>query len=297
MNNQIRTETPKNWKEYQLIDSGDFEKLEKFGKYILRRPEPQAAWDKSMPESEWERTAHATFVKEKGSQEKGEWVVKKKMEDRWFMNYKTDELDLQFKLGLSSFKHVGIFPEQACNWDFIQEKIKTLPVETPKILNIFAYTGGASLAAKQAGADITHVDSIKQVISWSRENMEASGLNNIRWVVEDALKFVKREAKRGNKYNGIILDPPAYGRGPDGERWILEEQINELLKTVSEILDKENYFLILNMYSMGFSSLIVENLVKCSFDQEKNHEFGELYLEDTFQKKLPLGVFYRFASV
>ncbi len=297
MNNQIQTETPKNWSAYQLIDSGGFEKLEKFGKYILRRPEPQAAWDKSMPESEWERTAHATFVKEKGSQEKGEWVVKKAMEDRWFMNYQTDELDLQFKLGLSSFKHVGIFPEQACNWDFIQEKIKRLPIETPKILNIFAYTGGASLAAKQAGADITHVDSIKQVISWSRENMEASGLNNIRWVVEDALKFVKREAKRGNKYNGIILDPPAYGRGPDGERWILEEQINELLKTVSEILDKENYFLILNMYSMGFSSLIVENLVKCSFEQDKNHEFGELYLEDTFQKKLPLGVFYRFASV
>lgn len=295
--NTIQTETPKNWKEYQLIDSGGFEKLEKFGKYILRRPEPQAAWDKSMPESEWERTAHATFVKEKGSQEKGEWVIKKQMEDRWFMNYKTEELNLEFKLGLSSFKHVGIFPEQACNWDFIQEKIKTLPVETPKILNIFAYTGGASLAAKQAGADITHVDSIKQVISWSRENMEASGLNNIRWVVEDALKFVKREAKRGNEYNGIILDPPAYGRGPDGERWILEEQINELLKTVSEILDKENYFLILNMYSMGFSSLIVENLVKCSFEQEKNHEFGELYLEDTFQKKLPLGVFYRFASV
>lgn len=297
MNNQIQTETPKNWKEYQLIDSGGFEKLEKFGKYILRRPEPQAAWDKSMPEFEWERTAHATFVKEKGSQEKGEWVVKKAMEDRWFMNYKTDKLDLQFKLGLSSFKHVGIFPEQACNWDFIQEKIKCLPIETPKILNIFAYTGGSSLAAKQAGADITHVDSIKQVISWSRENMEASGLNNIRWVVEDALKFVKREAKRGNKYHGIILDPPAYGRGPDGERWILEEQINELLKTVSEILDKEHYFLILNMYSMGFSSLIVENLIKCSFKQEKNHEFGELYLADTFQKKLPLGVFYRFASV
>jgi 23S rRNA (cytosine1962-C5)-methyltransferase len=297
MNNQIQTETPKNWKEYQLIDSGGFEKLEKFGKYILRRPEPQAAWDKSMPDQEWERTTHATFVKEKGSQDKGEWVVNKKMEDRWFMNYKTDALDLQFKLGLSSFKHVGIFPEQACNWDFIKEKIKNLPVNTPKILNLFAYTGGASLAAKQAGADITHVDSIKQVISWSRENMEASGLNNIRWVVEDALKFVKREAKRGNKYHGIILDPPAYGRGPDGERWILEEQINELLKTVAEILDKENYFLILNMYSMGFSSLIVENLVKCSFEQEKNHVFGELYLEDTFQKKLPLGVFYRFASV
>ncbi|PWK18875.1 23S rRNA (cytosine1962-C5)-methyltransferase [Arcicella aurantiaca] len=293
----IQLQTPQNWKEYQLIDSGGFEKLEKFGKYILRRPEPQAAWDKSMPESEWERTANAIFKKEKGSQEKGEWIMKKGMEDRWFMNYKTADLDLNFKLALSSFKHVGIFPEQASNWDFIQDKIKKLPVKTPKILNLFAYTGGASIASKQAGADITHVDSIKQVISWSRENMEASNLENIRWVVEDALKFVKREAKRGNTYNGIILDPPAYGRGPDGERWILEEQINELLKTVAQILDKENYFLILNMYSMGFSSLIVENLVKCSFEQSKNHEFGELYLKDSFDKKLPLGVFYRFASV
>ena len=179
----------------------------------------------------------------------------------------------------------------------IKSKVKKLPFGKPKILNLFAYTGGASLASKQAGADITHVDSIKQVISWSRENMEASSLDNIRWVVEDALKFVKREAKRGNIYNGIILDPPAYGRGPDGERWILEEQINELLKTAEQILDKENYFLILNMYSMGFSSLIVENLIKCSFTQEKNHEFGELYLNDSFDKKLPLGVYYRFASV
>jgi len=293
----IKLETPQNWKEYQLIDSGGFEKLEKFGKYILRRPEPQAAWDKSMPEVEWERTANATFKKDKGSQEKGEWILKKGMEERWFMPYKTDALDLNFKLALSSFKHVGIFPEQASNWEFIMDKVKKLPVKNPKVLNIFAYTGGASIAAKQAGADITHVDSIKQVISWSRENMEASNLENIRWVVEDALKFVKREAKRGNIYQGIILDPPAYGRGPDGEKWILEEQINELLKTVAQILDKENYFLILNMYSMGFSSLIVENLVKCSFSQTQNHEFGELYLQDDFNKKLPLGVFYRFASV
>lgn len=293
----IKLETPENWKEYQLIDSGGFEKLEKFGKYILRRPEPQAAWDKSMPESEWERTAHATFKKDKGSQEKGEWILKKGMEERWFMPYKTNSLDLNFKLALSSFKHVGIFPEQASNWEFIMDKVKKLPVKNPKVLNIFAYTGGASIAAKQAGADITHVDSIKQVISWSRENMEASNLENIRWVVEDALKFVKREAKRGNIYQGIILDPPAYGRGPDGEKWILEEQINELLKTVAQILDQENYFLILNMYSMGFSSLIVENLVKCSFTQKLNHEFGELYLQDDFKKKLPLGVFYRFASV
>ncbi len=297
--NSITLETPQHWQAYQLIDAGGFEKLERFGQYILRRPEPQAAWDKSLSEENWQRQAHAYFKKDKGSQEKGEWIVKKDMaiDGRWFMSYRTESLQLQFKLALSSFKHVGIFPEQATNWDFIAEKIKKMPVKTPKILNLFAYTGGASIAAKQAGADVTHVDSIKQVISWSRENMEASNLDNIRWVVEDALKFVKREAKRGNIYQGIILDPPAYGRGPDGEKWVLEEQINEMLKTVAQILDKENYFLILNMYSMGFSSLIVENLVKCSFTQEKNHEFGELYLNDSFDKKLPLGVFYRFASV
>ncbi len=296
---QIQLETPQHWKAYQLLDSGGFEKLEKFGDYILRRPEPQAAWDKTLSDEAWTAKADAFFKKDKGSQDKGEWMIRKGMVDRWYMPYKTPALDLSFKLALSSFKHVGIFPEQANNWDFIVEKIAALKkqgIQSPKILNLFAYTGGASLAAKYAGADITHVDSIKQVISWSRDNMEASKLDNIRWVVEDAMKFVKREAKRGNIYHGIILDPPAYGRGPDGERWILEEQINEMLKLVSQILHKENYFLILNMYSMGFSSLIVENLVKCSFEQTKNHEFGELYLEDSFKKKLPLGVFYRFSS-
>ncbi|WP_044171180.1 class I SAM-dependent methyltransferase [Flectobacillus major] len=293
----IKLETPQNWQAYQLIDSGGFEKLEKFGNYILRRPEPQAAWDKSLSDLEWQNQAHAYFKKDKGSQEKGEWILKKGMVERWYMPYKTQSLDLSFKLALSSFKHVGVFPEQATNWDFIAQKVKQLPVKNPKVLNLFAYTGGASIAAKQAGADVTHVDSIKQVISWSRENMEASSLENIRWVVEDAMKFVKREAKRGNIYQGIILDPPAYGRGPDGEKWVLEEQINEMLKTVAQILDKENYFLILNMYSMGFSSLIVENLVKCSFSQTQNHEFGELYLNDITNKKLPLGVFYRFASI
>lgn len=297
INNTIQTETPKNWKEYQLIDSGGFEKLEKFGKYFLRRPEPQAAWDKSMPESEWERTANAVFKKDKGSQEKGEWILKKGMEERWFMNYKTDFLNLNFKLALSSFKHVGIFPEQASNWDFIQDKIKKLPVATPKILNLFAYTGGASIAAKQAGADITHVDSIKQVISWSRENMEASGLADIRWVIEDALKFVKREVKRGKKYNGIILDPPAYGRGPDGEKWILEEGLNELLKNCLELLDENHHFFILNLYSMGFSAVIAETIIKQNYANVQNPEMGELVLQDSFNKKLPLGVFYRFSTI
>ncbi|MES2733349.1 MAG: class I SAM-dependent methyltransferase [Bacteroidota bacterium] len=293
--------TPQHWQTYQLIDSGNFEKLEKFGDYILARPEPQAVWDKSLADSEWEERADAFFRKEKNNPEKGQWERKKGIPEHWRMPYRHLPLDLTFNLSLSSFKHVGIFPEQAANWEYIYEKVNAIRtkggVNQPKVLNLFAYTGGASIAAKQAGADVAHVDSIKQVVTWARENMEASGLDNIRWVVEDALKFVKREVKRGNTYQGIILDPPAYGRGPDGERWLLEENINELLKLCSQLLDKQNHFFILNLYSMGFSALIVQNLVDCSFGKITHPEYGELYLEDSFKKKLPLGVFYRFASV
>jgi 23S rRNA (cytosine1962-C5)-methyltransferase len=171
-----------------------------------------------------------------------------------------------------------------------------MPEEKPNVLNLFAYTGIASLAAKTAGADVTHVDSVKQVINWSRENMELSGLNNIRWVVEDALKFVQREVRRGNKYNGLILDPPAYGRGPEGEKWLLEENLNDLLRLCAQLLKEKNFFFIINLYSLGFSALIVENLIKAHFGTQINHEFGELYISDSFDKKLPLGVFSRFSD-
>lgn len=290
----IQTLTPEQWKAYQLIDSGNFEKLEQFGKYILSRPEPQAAWDKSLSDQDWEKRSNAVFKRDKNNQEKGQWFTKKDMPERWQMEYRTPAMQLTFKLALSSFKHVGIFPEQAANWDYIYERVKAMPLQQPRVLNLFAYTGGASLAARAAGADITHVDSVKQVVSWSRENMELSKLDNIRWVVEDAMKFVKREVKRGKTYQGLILDPPAYGRGPEGEKWVLEEQINELLKLCSQLLDPEHHFFIINLYSLGFSALIVDNLVKCTFGKVENPEFGELYLEDSFNKKLPLGTYYRF---
>jgi 23S rRNA (cytosine1962-C5)-methyltransferase len=288
--------TPQHWKAYRLIDSGNFEKLEKFGDFTLSRPEPQAVWDKSLPQNEWDKMASAFFRKEKNNPEKGQWELKKGMPERWLMDYKQSQLNLTFKLALSSFKHVGIFPEQATNWDFIYEKTKGFTQPQPRVLNLFAYTGGASLAAKAAGADVVHVDSVKQVVSWSRENMEASKLDNIRWVVEDALKYVKREVKRGSVYQGLILDPPAYGRGPDGEKWVLEENINELLKLCSQLLDKRQHFFIINLYSLGFSALIVDNLMKSIFGKVDNPEWGELYLADQYEKKLPLGVFYRFSS-
>jgi 23S rRNA (cytosine1962-C5)-methyltransferase len=286
--------TPQQWKDYELIDCGNFEKMERFGKYITIRPEPQAVWDKTLSDKEWERMAHTRFKPKSSSS--GEWIkLKSSMPDRWHIEYQTKDIDIKFRLGLTSFKHVGIFPEQAVNWDFIAQSIKAMKIEQPKFLNLFAYTGGASLAAKSAGADVTHVDSIKQVVTWANENQELSGLKDIRWVVEDALKFVKREVKRGKKYNGIILDPPAYGHGPTGEKWKLEDNINEIMKDVAALADEKEFFMILNTYSLGFSSIIVENLIRSSFQKTKNLEIGELFLNATQGCKLPLGVFGRIS--
>ncbi|NDW08841.1 class I SAM-dependent methyltransferase [Dysgonomonas sp. 520] len=290
---------PKHWTDYKLIDSGNYEKLERFGKFIVSRPEPQAVWTKSLSEEEWQQMANATFTREKGKSsqdgnERGEWKQKKSMPDQWFVKYDYKDMHLKFRLGLTSFKHVGIFPEQAENWNFIYDTIKNFNAPEPKVLNLFAYTGGASIAAKSAGADVTHVDSVKQVITWSRENMEASGLDGIRWIVEDALKFCRREVKRGKRYNGIILDPPAYGRGPDGERWILEDNIAELMSLCGELLEKKNSFLILNLYSMGFSAVIAANLIKDYFPDVKKCEYGELIIPEDSGKFLPLSIFARF---
>jgi 23S rRNA (cytosine1962-C5)-methyltransferase len=284
--------SPRHWKDYELLDCGDFEKLERFGELILIRPEPQAVWAKALPESDWNKLHHIRF---KGkSATSGEWVKKNaKSPDRWNIAYKNEDIAIKFRLGLTSFKHVGIFPEQAVNWDFIAQQVKRFKNPEPKILNLFAYTGGASLAAKAAGADTTHVDSIKQVVTWANENQELSGLENIRWVVEDALKFVKRELKRGKTYNGIILDPPAYGHGPNGEKWKLEDHIQEMMHDVVQLLDPEEHFLILNAYSMGFSSVIIENLLKSTMPSIQNLHCGELYLQASSGCKLPLGVFGR----
>jgi 23S rRNA (cytosine1962-C5)-methyltransferase len=288
---------PYSWSDYELIDTGGTEKLERFGKYIIRRPEPQALWNKQLSEEEWCTLSHATFKREKADNresEKGDWHLKKGMPEQWFVNFKNNNLQFTMRLGLTSFKHVGIFPEQSENWIYIYNAIKNSGIENSRILNLFAYTGGASLAAKAAGADVVHVDSVKQVINWSAGNMEASGLKDIRWVVEDAMKYVKREVKRGKTYHGIILDPPAYGRGPDGEKWVLEDQINELLFCCSKLLENENSFFLMNLYSMGFSALIAENLIKSHFLNTRNIEMGELCMADKAKRRLPLGVFVRF---
>jgi 23S rRNA (cytosine1962-C5)-methyltransferase len=295
---EVKLLTPYNWPDYQLIDSGGYEKLERFGKYILRRPEPQAVWRKALPENDWKHQANAWFKREKGKSdaerdEKGEWLLQQGMPEQWFISYAYKEMKLRFRLGLTAFKHVGIFPEQAENWNYIFDHVRQLSVQQPKVLNLFAYTGGASLAAKAGGADVTHVDSVRPVLNWSRENMEASGFDNIRWVLDDVLKFVKREVKRGKRYQGIILDPPAYGRGPEGEKWIWEDNIAELMEACSQILDENGSFCVLNLYSKGFSSLIAQNLLKDYFPKHSQMEFGELFLPDNAQRKLPLSVYCR----
>ncbi|AKD58493.1 class I SAM-dependent methyltransferase [Spirosoma radiotolerans] len=294
----IKLIMPEPWADYELIDSGNFQKLERFGEFVLSRPEPQAIWDKSLSDADWERQAHATFRRDRQSPERGDWQTSPTMRDPWYVSFKQGGLQLRFKLALTTFKHVGIFPEQANNWQYIHDRVTAISADVPrpKVLNLFAYTGGASLAARQAGADVTHVDAVKPVISWARENMDYSELDNIRWVVEDAVKFVRREVRRGNRYNGIILDPPAYGRGPDGEKWVLEEHLNDLLKSCADLLDRTDFFFIINLYSLGFSSLILDNLMGQIFGTVPNPEWGELCMTDSHQKRLPLGVFYRFAS-
>ena len=281
--------SPGHFPDYALIDCGNFEKLERFGKFITIRPEPQALWDPILPEKEWQKRANMKFVPRSSSF--GDWEKKRDAPDRWNIEYPIERgPSIKFRLALTSFKHVGIFPEQSVNWDYIYQSVKSMKTPQPKVLNLFAYTGGASLAAKAAGADTIHLDSIKQVVSWANENQELSNLKDIRWIVEDAMAFVKKEVKRGKKYNGIILDPPAYGHGTEGQKWKLEEMINEMMHLVFELLDEEERFLILNTYSLGFSSLVVENMLR----DFKDLHTGELFLNSTTGLKLPLGMFGRF---
>jgi len=285
--------SPTHFTDYELIDCGNFEKLERFGEYITIRPEPQAVWDKALSTADWQKKAHVRFVPQ--SSYAGKWEKYKPMPDNWEMGYKLpDGPTIRFRLSLTSFKHVGIFPEQAAHWDYIYQNMLSFKgAEAPRFLNLFAYTGGASLAAKAAGADVVHLDAVRQVVSWAKSNMELSNLNNIRWLIEDAMKYVKREIKRGSKYQGIILDPPAYGHGPDKEQWKLEDNLNEMVNGVLEILAPGKHLLILNTYSLGFSSLIIENLLKKKY---KNLQSGELFLSSSTGYKLPLGVFGRVVS-
>lgn len=282
--------------DYELIDSGEGYKLERFGVYITARPEPQALWQRALPEATWKEMAHAWFQRQttlSNRDEAGNWETKKGMPEQWMVGYEYGTMKLRMRLGLTSFKHVGIFPEQAQNWNFIYDTLKNMSTPRPKVLNLFAYTGGASLAACAAGADVVHVDSVKPVVTWARQNMESSALDGIRWMIEDATLFVQREARRGNQYDAIILDPPAYGRGPKGEKWMLEKNLPEMLENCSKLLHPDRGFVLLNLYSMGFSALVLETLCKKYFPKKGSLDLGELFVADRQQMKLPLGTFAR----
>ena len=349
---------PVGWSDYELLDSGRGEKLERFGAYVLARPEPKALWDKSLTQSEWDRLTHTRFrpgagFGKAGKEDSGTWERLHKMDDQWWIRYRIgtslDQRDIKersdrggaggnaprplgvqgdsspkgrdagfcLRLGLTSFKHVGVFPEQAANWEFIFKKCSSM--KQPKVLNLFAYTGAASLAARAGGAEVTHLDSVRQVVTWARGNFErtmaeaeAGGFggyaprplgvqgdssrlrsSGLHWIVEDAMKFARREARRGNTYDGIILDPPAYGHGPDGEKWKLDECLFDMLRTVAQILAPGG-FVVLNLYSNGYSAALGETLVREAFGAPAAAiTSGELALTDKFGKVLPLSIVVR----
>ncbi len=244
-----------NWKDYELIDCGRGEKLERWGEVILIRPDPQIIWNTPKQLALWKQ-AHARY--RRSSTGGGAWQILKKVPPVWKISYG----DLRFQLKTMGFKHTGVFPEQAVNWDFTGNLIRNAP-KPLKVLNLFAYTGGATLACAQAGASVCHVDASKGMVAWARENAAASGLSDrpIRWLVDDCIKFVQREQRRGNRYDGIIMDPPSYGRGPGGEVWKLEEQLFSLVELCRSILSPDAKFFLLNSYTTGLSPSVMEYLL------------------------------------
>ena len=253
---------PNNWKDYGLIDATKGERLERWGDIILIRPDPQIIWSTSPKSPLWEK-AHARYLR--SSTGGGRWETYKKIPDSWSVRYQ----DLTFNLKPMGFKHTGLFPEQAVNWDLAAELIKT--ANRPlKILNLFAYTGGATLACLGAGAHVTHVDASKGMVVCAKENAVASGLSNapVRWLVDDCVKFAQREIRRGNRYDAIIMDPPSYGRGPDGEVWKLEQQLYPLLQLCLKLLSDKPAFLMLNSYTTGLSCSVMEYLLSVTLTPE-----------------------------
>ncbi|MGN1343793.1 MAG: class I SAM-dependent methyltransferase [Traorella sp.] len=289
--NQVAT----HWKDYECIDTGNGEKLERWKDVILRRPDPQAIWPIDNEDDAWKKP-HAFYHRSKSGG--GNWEYIKSFKKEWTINYR----HLTFKVSPTGFKHTGIFPEQASNWDFMMDKIKNANREI-KVLNLFAYTGGATMACASANAsEVVHVDAAKGMVNWAKENMVLSHLEDkkIRFIVDDVIKFVEREKRRGRKYHAIIMDPPSYGRGPNGEVWKIEEQLYPLIMKCMDILDDDPLFFLVNSYTTGFSATVLENIL-CSTLLKKYPngylESGENALAITKSKMiLPCGIYGRWVS-
>ncbi len=287
-----------NWQDYELLDSGDGLKMERFGKYIFSRPESQAMWSRALPASEW-NNVHAVF-QPSGEESGGHWDFKKRVDEKWIMSYPLPQLgDIKFSAMTTPGRHLGVFPEVASHWDFMADTVRKAGRQ-PNILNLFGYTGLASLAAAAAGAQVTHVDASKKSVTWARENQELSGLKEkpIRWVVEDAVKYVQREAKRGVKYDGIILDPPKFGRGPKGEIWEVYKSLPSLLDMCRACLSNNPLFVIVTVYAVRASAIHVAQAVDEMMKKYKGEtDSGELVTrEKSANRLLSQAVYARWSS-
>lgn len=279
------------WKDYEILDMADGEKLERWGDFILIRPDPQIIWkEKTFPEK-W-KLAHSRY--NRSSSGGGGWKYNKKLPESWKISYK----DLKFNIKPMGFKHTGLFPEQAVNWDWMINKIKNSGREI-KVLNLFAYTGGATVACSYAGAEVCHVDSSKGMTSWAKENINLSGLENrkVRFIVDDVTKFVQREIRRENKYDAIIMDPPSYGRGKNGEIWQFENNISDLVKLCTQVLSDNPLFFLINSYTTGISSKVLENILNLEINKNGLISSGEIGLPMSNSKLvLPCGIYGRWES-
>ena len=284
-----------NWKDYECMDTGNGEKLERWKDIILRRPDPQVIWPIAEEDALWKQP-HAHYHRSKSGG--GSWEYKKKFKDSWTIEYK----NLRFKVSPTGFKHTGLFPEQAANWDFMMDKISHADQDI-RVLNLFAYTGGATMACASAGAsEVVHVDASKGMVNWAKENMMLSHLQDrkIRFIVDDVLKFVQREKRRGRTYHAIIMDPPSYGRGPNGEVWKIEEQLYPLISACLEILDEDPLFFLVNSYTTGFPPTVLHNLLHATIARKHGNgyiEAGEIGLPITrSQTILPCGIYGKWVK-
>ena len=279
-----------NWKDYEILDMADGEKLERWGNIFLVRPDPQIIWKEKTFPNRWKKI-NARYNRSKTGG--GSWEYTSNLPKTWQIKYN----DLVFNIKPMGFKHTGLFPEQAVNWDWMINKIKSEKREV-KVLNLFAYTGGATVACLSAGASVCHVDSSKGMTAWAKENVISSGLEkkSVRYIVDDVFKFVNREIRRGNKYDAIIMDPPSYGRGANGEVWKFEENIDELIKLCSKVLSDDPLFFLVNSYTTGISSTVIENILKMDLKIKKGkYSCGEIGLPMTDSKlTLPCGIFAKW---
>ena len=284
-------EVANNWKDYEILDMANGEKLERWGDVILIRPDPQIIWkSKSFPKK-WE-SANARY--NRSSSGGGGWKYNKRMPENWQIKYK----DLTFNIKPMGFKHTGLFPEQAVNWDWMISKIKNAKRDI-KVLNLFAYTGGATVACSYAGASVCHVDSSKGMTTWAKENVASSGLEKrpIRFIVDDVVKFVNREIRRGNKYDAIIIDPPSYGRGTNGEVWKFEENIADLVELCTNVLSDNPLFFLINSYTTGISSTVLEDILRLNIKKNGKFSHGEIGLPMRDSKLiLPCGIYGKWEN-